>query len=29
MAGVDPAEGKGTWYRETGSGMGPALNTAS
>jgi tungstate transport system substrate-binding protein len=30
IAGVDPvAEGKGTWYRETGSGMGPALNTAS
>jgi tungstate transport system substrate-binding protein len=28
-AGVDPTEGKGTWYRETGSGMGPALNTAS
>jgi len=28
-AGVDPDEGKGTWYRETGSGMGPALNTAS
>jgi tungstate transport system substrate-binding protein len=28
-AGVDPAEGKGSWYRETGSGMGPALNTAS
>jgi len=28
-AGVDPAEGRGTWYRETGSGMGPALNTAS
>ena len=28
-AGVDPARGKGTWYRETGSGMGPALNTAS
>jgi tungstate transport system substrate-binding protein len=28
-AGVDPSEGKGTWYRETGSGMGPALNTAS
>ena len=23
-----PAE-KGPWYRETGSGMGPALNTAS
>jgi tungstate transport system substrate-binding protein len=29
MAGVDPLQGKGTWYRETGSGMGPALNTAS
>ena len=28
-AGVDLAEGKGAWYRETGSGMGPALNTAS
>jgi tungstate transport system substrate-binding protein len=28
-AGVDPGDGKGTWYRETGSGMGPALNTAS
>jgi tungstate transport system substrate-binding protein len=28
-AGVDPNEGRGTWYRETGSGMGPALNTAS
>ena len=28
-AGVDPTAGKGTWYRETGSGMGPALNTAS
>ena len=28
-AGVDPAQGKGSWYRETGSGMGPALNTAS
>ncbi len=28
-AGVDPSEGKGAWYRETGSGMGPALNTAS
>jgi tungstate transport system substrate-binding protein len=27
--GVDPAAGKGGWYRETGSGMGPALNTAS
>jgi tungstate transport system substrate-binding protein len=28
-AGVDPNEGRGSWYRETGSGMGPALNTAS
>ena len=28
-AGIDPATGKGTWYRETGSGMGPTLNTAS
>ena len=28
-AGVDPGDGKGAWYRETGSGMGPALNTAS
>ena len=28
-AGIDPVIGKGTWYRETGSGMGPALNTAS
>jgi tungstate transport system substrate-binding protein len=28
-AGVDPEGGKGAWYRETGSGMGPALNTAS
>ena len=28
-AGVDPNAGKGSWYRETGSGMGPALNTAS
>jgi len=28
-AGVDPAGGKGSWYRETGSGMGPTLNTAS
>ena len=29
IAGIDPASGKGTWYRETGSGMGPTLNTAS
>ena len=28
-AGVDVAGGKGSWYRETGSGMGPALNTAA
>jgi len=28
-AGVDLDAIKGTWYRETGSGMGPALNTAS
>jgi tungstate transport system substrate-binding protein len=28
-AGVDIAGEKGPWYRETGSGMGPALNTAS
>jgi tungstate transport system substrate-binding protein len=29
MAGVDIAREKGPWYRETGQGMGPALNTAS
>ena len=33
QAGIDPSvdklAGKGTWYRETGSGMGPTLNTAS
>ena len=28
-AGVDIANAKGPWYRETGSGMGPALNTAA
>ncbi|MCP4329969.1 MAG: extracellular solute-binding protein [Alphaproteobacteria bacterium] len=28
-AGIDPADASGTWYRETGSGMGPTLNTAS
>jgi tungstate transport system substrate-binding protein len=28
-AGVDIAKKKGAWYRETGQGMGPALNTAS
>lgn len=29
IAGIDPQTGKGGWYRETGSGMGPTLNTAS
>jgi tungstate transport system substrate-binding protein len=28
-AGVDIGKAKGPWYRETGSGMGPALNTAA
>lgn len=28
-AGVDLKAGTGGWYRETGSGMGPTLNTAS
>jgi tungstate transport system substrate-binding protein len=28
-AGVDLATKKGPWYRDTGSGMGPTLNTAS
>ena len=28
-AGVDIAQEKGRWYRDTGSGMGPALNTAA
>jgi tungstate transport system substrate-binding protein len=28
-AGIDIAAQKGPWYKETGSGMGPALNTAS
>ena len=28
-AGIDIAKDKGAWYRETGAGMGPALNTAS
>ncbi|MEQ1696327.1 MAG: substrate-binding domain-containing protein [Hyphomicrobiaceae bacterium] len=27
-AGVDVKAASGTWYRETGSGMGPTLNTA-
>jgi tungstate transport system substrate-binding protein len=29
QAGVDIAADKGPWYRDTGQGMGPALNTAS
>ena len=29
MAGVDAESGKGGWYRESGSGMGPTLNIAS
>ncbi len=29
IAGTDPTTGKGSWYRETGSGMGPTLNTSS
>jgi tungstate transport system substrate-binding protein len=29
MAGIDIAAAKGPWYRDTGSGMGPALNTAA
>ena len=28
-AGVDLETKKGAWYRDTGSGMGPALNTAA
>ncbi len=28
-AGIDLDAAKGPWYRDTGSGMGPALNTAS
>jgi tungstate transport system substrate-binding protein len=28
-AGVDIAAARGAWYRETGQGMGPALNTAA
>jgi len=26
---IDPKKDSGTWYRETGSGMGPTLNTAA
>jgi tungstate transport system substrate-binding protein len=28
-AGTDPSQASGDWYRETGSGMGATLNTAS
>jgi tungstate transport system substrate-binding protein len=28
-AGIDIAKHKGPWYRDTGQGMGPALNTAA
>jgi len=29
LAGIDIATDKGPWYRDTGQGMGPALNTAA
>ncbi|MCA3280015.1 MAG: substrate-binding domain-containing protein [Roseomonas sp.] len=29
QVGIDPATGRGQWYREVGQGMGPALNTAA
>jgi len=29
VAGIDLEQAKGPWYRDTGSGMGPALNTAA
>lgn len=29
QAGLDPSAASGGWYRETGSGMGPTLNTAA
>ena len=29
MAGIQIEKDKGPWYRDTGQGMGPALNTAS
>jgi len=29
LAGIDIAKGKGPWYRDTGQGMGPALNSAA
>jgi tungstate transport system substrate-binding protein len=29
LAGIDIEKEKGSWYKDTGQGMGPALNTAS
>ena len=29
LAGIDPAAGRGGWYREIGQGMGPVLDTAA
>jgi len=29
LSGIDIAADKGPWYRDTGQGMGPALNSAS
>lgn len=29
LSGIDLDKAKGPWYRDTGSGMGPALNTAA
>ncbi|HEX9180053.1 MAG TPA: substrate-binding domain-containing protein, partial [Burkholderiales bacterium] len=29
LAGIDLEKARGPWYRDTGSGMGPALNTAA
>jgi len=29
LAGIDPAAGRGEWYRELGQGMGPTLNAAA
>jgi len=29
MAGIDIAKDRGPWYRDTGQGMGPALNSAA
>jgi len=29
MAGIDPKNGAGTWYRDIGGGMGQALNAAT